>query len=69
MSGNVWEWCMNEWERAASIDPRGGANRAVRGGSWLCDQTGATATVRIGVEPFIRSVIVGFRLVWRGALR
>jgi len=33
LSGNVWEWCLNEY-RSGKIDPRGDATRVLRGGSW-----------------------------------
>jgi formylglycine-generating enzyme required for sulfatase activity len=34
MSGNVWEWCLNEHDRPQHTGLSGTARRVVRGGSW-----------------------------------
>ncbi len=34
LSGNVWEWCLNEYENPDKTDPGGDATRVLRGGSW-----------------------------------
>ena len=34
MSGNVWEWCVNEYQNPQRVDLSGEASRVVRGGSW-----------------------------------
>lgn len=34
MSGNVWEFCLNEYGNPGSFGEGGDANRVVRGGSW-----------------------------------
>jgi formylglycine-generating enzyme required for sulfatase activity len=41
MSGNVWEWCLNELDRPQRIGLSGKARRVVRGGSWLTDPVNA----------------------------
>jgi formylglycine-generating enzyme required for sulfatase activity len=35
MAGNVWEWCLNEYETPANTRLDGDASRVLRGGSWL----------------------------------
>jgi hypothetical protein len=34
MSGNVWEWCLNEYEKPERIQLSGTESRVLRGGSW-----------------------------------
>jgi hypothetical protein len=41
MSGNVWEWCLNEYERSQRVGVSGTALRVVRGGSWPLVHLGA----------------------------
>jgi very-short-patch-repair endonuclease len=62
MSGNVWEWCLNEYRSPdeVSIDM---ANRcAVRGGSWFSAQAGAQAGFRSWDSPGYRDNDLGFRV-------
>jgi hypothetical protein len=62
MSGNVWEWCLNEYEEPGQIRLTGKADRAVRGGSWGRGQHLARAACRYGRAPGFRRGSLGVRL-------
>jgi formylglycine-generating enzyme required for sulfatase activity len=66
LSGNVWEWCRNKYDRPDddAVDDSG-ARRVVRGGSWSNAQIDARAACRNSIHPFNRINTVGFRLVRR----
>ena len=63
LSGNVWEWCLNEYYKPDNIAPSGEEWRVLRGGSWLLNPDFACARVRYRFNPGIRSNDVGFRLL------
>ncbi len=63
MSGNVWEWCLNEHENPQIIKKSGSADRVLRGGSWNNDAHLASTHFRNGFTPDYRSSNIGFRLV------
>jgi formylglycine-generating enzyme required for sulfatase activity len=63
MSGNVREWCLNEYEKPANIALAGDGPRVVRGGSWYYDRDHARAASRRRRDPANHSTEVGFRLV------
>jgi len=62
MSGNVWEWCLNEYDRPENVTLAGDARRVVRGGAGNHDQSFARAAVRYYYAPIYRYYYLGFRL-------
>ncbi|MCC6460426.1 MAG: formylglycine-generating enzyme family protein [Saprospiraceae bacterium] len=75
MSGNVWEWCEDQWhdsyaekgrpdDGSAWVDRAPGATRVVRGGSWLNYAQHCRATYRGNDYPAYRWNYYGFRLVF-----
>jgi formylglycine-generating enzyme required for sulfatase activity len=62
MSGNVWEWCLNEWKSGQTV-LLGHTRRVVRGGSWANDSQLARITVRFSNYPALRNYDRGFRIV------
>ncbi len=65
LSGNVWEWCLNEYEQPEKVGLAGDAARVLRGGSWSLDQDHARAVYRDRSNPNSRGNYNGFRLVVR----
>lgn len=63
MSGNVQEWCLNEYKNPAHIKPGTGAARVLRGGSWGSNEYYARITTRSHLFPTDRYSDVGFRVV------
>jgi len=63
MSGNLWEWCLNEHENPERTDVGGDARRVVRGGSWFNEWDRARATCRFRFPPDGRGLAFGFRVV------
>ncbi|MFN8304513.1 MAG: SUMF1/EgtB/PvdO family nonheme iron enzyme [Saprospiraceae bacterium] len=72
MSGNVWEWCEDDWHGSykdnpptngsAWVDSPRGSVRVVRGGSWYYAPAIARVANRLYDFPASRSGNVGFRL-------
>ncbi len=72
MSGNVWEWCEDDWhdnykgapaDGSAWIDaPERGSNRVMRGGSWNFDAQYCRVASRTSYPPGNRWYTIGFRL-------
>lgn len=72
MSGNVWEWCQDGYDKDYYKNspknnpegPRSGISLVIRGGSWNHDSWYVRTTYRGGVSPSGRYNFVGFRLVF-----
>ncbi|MCL4267369.1 MAG: SUMF1/EgtB/PvdO family nonheme iron enzyme [Anaerolineae bacterium] len=64
MSGNVWEWCLNKYEKPedTGID-QSNASRVLRGGSWRGGAGFVRAAVRHLNLPVYRHFNLGFRVV------
>jgi serine/threonine protein kinase len=71
MSGNVWEWCEDDWHKGlndtpnngkAFIDNPRGDVRITRGGSVLSSADSCNVISRSGSYPGNRSIETGFRL-------
>ena len=66
MSGNVWEWCLSNYEEptreAQQENLRNQNSRILRGGSWNSSQVNPRAVFRYYSNPDNRSFSFGFRL-------
>ena len=69
LSGNVWEWCLNEFENPRRIEIGGENLRVVRGGSFLYKREFARTRYRDRDLPDWRNLGHGFRLLRAPALR
>ncbi len=63
LSGNVWEWCLNQYDQPKQTAAGGEARRVLRGGSWDVNQVSARCAYRDFFDPVFRSPSIGFRLV------
>lgn len=63
MSGNVWEWCMNEHQNPTHLNVRGDKTRVLRGGSWHYYSENARGARRFWYDPNLRDNGCGFRVV------
>jgi formylglycine-generating enzyme required for sulfatase activity len=63
MSGNVWEWCLNEGNTPQNTQLEGGENRALRGGSWNNAMKNAEVFFRSNRNPRTRAFNIGFRVI------
>jgi hypothetical protein len=61
MSGNVWEWCLNEYADIGGWNIDNSNNRVLRGGSWPDVRASARAAYRDHFDPDLRLSNFGFR--------
>lgn len=69
MSGNIWEWCFDNYDiypSIAKMDPKvdndAGGYRVLRGGSWDSEEKNCRSTFRNYNEPSNRGTCYGLRL-------
>lgn len=67
MSGNKWEWCLNDYRNPKVVDGYGnGEQKVVRGGSFINSQYDARASDRRNNDPVNSS---GFRVVLSSSIK
>ena len=65
MSGNVWEWCLNDYRTPRYTNTHDLKPCTLRGGSWSDDFEAAKVTSRISQPQNFKSDFVGFRLAYK----
>ncbi len=65
MSGNVWEWCINDYDNPKNQGLTGEGRRVLRGGSWDDSPDYARAAYRFNVPPVDRYSMSVFGCVVR----
>jgi len=49
LSGNIWEYCLNKYDKPDDLSLGGSDRRTLRGGSWYTGAGGASVAARLGV--------------------
>jgi hypothetical protein len=63
ISGNIWEWSLNEYENPENIEISSNAPRVLRGGSWSNSGNYARCVSRYKYYPYSKYLNIGFRIV------
>jgi len=71
MHGNVWEWCLDHWNKSYTLAPCDGSawttgdasKRVIRGGSWYSDASACRSSHRHSIVARGRNLNRGFRVV------
>jgi formylglycine-generating enzyme required for sulfatase activity len=62
MSGNVDEWCLNEYNNPRGTGLSGASRRVVRGGSWDNPSDEARVSFSHSYNPNLRDDLLGLRV-------
>ena len=60
LSGNTWEWCLNEYNNPEAFRMKVNVWRGLRGGSWGTTVSSASASSRLDLNPRLRDNDRGF---------
>ncbi len=63
MSGNVWEWCLDQYPPYSNCKASISAKKILRGGSWVDNRGGVTISSRRQEKPDNQNNKSGFRIV------
>jgi formylglycine-generating enzyme required for sulfatase activity len=63
ISGNVWEWCLNKWDKPEDTAVDKSGNRVLRGSSWGYGENFVRNYNRYDFTPVNCDYDVGFRVV------
>jgi formylglycine-generating enzyme required for sulfatase activity len=70
MSGNVWEWCVTQWQenykdylKKENNKPEGDVVRVLRGGAFYNEDRYVRCAYRYWYSPYYRYYYLGFRVV------
>jgi formylglycine-generating enzyme required for sulfatase activity len=63
MAGNLWEWCLNDYEKLTQISLHNGESKVLRGGAFDLDHEYARTSSRNYDNPNSGHYYSGFRVV------